>query len=328
MARITAAFGSSHSVMLTCEVEDWISRFRDRDHVLPFYDKQGNPITYDDALARAPGNAAAYVTPAAIAQRYAETQAAMDQLRDRVTAARLDALVIVGDDQHELFHDDHMPSIGIYYGDTIANAAKPAVPEQDWYKRAQSRRLEPGHAVDYPCHGALALHLIHGLVEHGFDIAAVRYLREGQAEGHAYSFVHYRYLHEHVVPIVPIFLNTYHPPNQPLPRRCVAFGRALGALIAAFPEDMRVGLMASGGLSHFLVEEELDRGVLEAIKRKDLDHLVRLDPRRLQAGSSEIRSWVTVAAAATYLDLDWQAYIPGYRTLALSGTGLGFAAWT
>ncbi|HUZ73127.1 MAG TPA: hypothetical protein VMU87_09080 [Stellaceae bacterium] len=328
MARITAAFGSSHSVMLTCEVEDWISRFRDRDHVLPFYDRQGHPITYDDALAHAPQNAAEYVTPAAIARRFAETQEAMDRLRDKVTAARLDALVIIGDDQYELFHDDHMPSIGIYYGDTIANAARPTAPEKDWYKRAQIRRLEAGRAIDYPCHGALALHLIHGLVEHGFDVAAIRHLREGQAEGHAYSFVHYRYLHQHVVPIVPIFLNTYHPPNQPLPRRCVAFGRALGELIAAFPQDLRVGVMASGGLSHFLVEEDLDRGVLDAIARKDLDHLVRLDPKRLQAGSSEIRSWITVAAAATHLDLGWRAYIPGYRTLALSGTGLGFAEWT
>ncbi len=328
MARITAAFGSSHSVMLTCEAEDWISRFRDRDHVLPFYDKQGIAITYDAALARAPKNAAEYVTPAAIARRFAETQEAMDRLRDQITAARLDALVIIGDDQYELFHDDHMPSIGIYYGDTIANAAKPTAPEPDWYKRAQIRRLEPGRAVEYPCHGALALHLIHGLIEHDFDVSAVRHLREGQAEGHAYSFVHYRYLHEHVVPIVPVFLNTYHPPNQPLPRRCVAFGRALGELVAAFPEDMRVGVMASGGLSHFLVEEELDRGVLDAIARKDLDHLARLDPKRLQAGSSEIRSWIAVAAAATHLDLGWRAYIPGYRTLALSGTGLGFAAWT
>lgn len=331
MARITASFGSSHSVMLTCEVEDWVARFRDRDHVLPFYDRLGNPISYADALARAPANAAEYVTPAAIARRHDDARLAMDLLRTKIAKARLDALIIVGDDQYELFHDDHMPSIGIYYGETIRNAAQPKTPVEDWYKRAQLRRHEPAGPVDYPCHGALALHLIHGLMEHGFDVAAVKHLREGEVEGHAYSFVHYRYLRGGdvpMVPIVPIFLNTYNPPNQPLPKRCVAFGRALAELVGSFAPDIRVGFMASGGLSHFLVEEDLDLSVLDAIRRKDLDYLLRLDPKRLQAGSSEIRSWIVVAAASIGLDLGWTAYVPGYRTLALSGTGLGFAEWT
>ena len=90
---------------------------------------------------------------------------------------------------------------------------------------------------------------------------------------------------------------------------------------------MRVGIVASGGLSHFVVNEELDRGVLSALKQKDLDHLARLDPKRLQAGSSEIRSWIVTAAAATDLNLVWSEYIPAYRTPALTGTGLAFARW-
>ena len=127
---------------------------------------------------------------------------------------------------------------------------------------------------------------------------------------------------------MPIFLNTYNPPNQPLPARCAAFGRALATLIARYPKDIRVGLMASGGLSHFVVEEDLDRGVLDAIRRKDIAWLERLDPKRLQAGSSEIRSWIAVAAAvADRFDLAWTAYVPGYRTLAMTGTGLAFATW-
>jgi hypothetical protein len=328
MAQITAAFGSSHSVMLTCELEDWVSRFRDRDHVLPFYDRAGNPLSYAQVLAEAPTNAAQLVTPEAITRRFHETQAAMDRLRQEVASTELDALIIIGDDQYELFHDDHMPSIAMYWGDTIRNAARPAAPVEDWYKRAQMRRREPGAAVDYPAHSKLGLYLIEGLVEHGFDIAAVKHLSEKEAEGHAYSFIHHRYLGGKRVPIVPVFLNTYNPPNQPLPQRCVAFGRALAKLVAAFPENLRVGLMASGGLSHFRVEEDLDRGVLDAIGRKDIDWLAALDPRRLQAGSSEIRSWISVAAAATGLNLTWSAYVPAYRTLALSGTGLGFARWS
>jgi len=49
--------------------------------------------------------------------------------------------------------------------------------------------------------------------------------------------------------------------------------------------------------------------------------------KRLQAGSSEIRNWLVLAGACTDLELKWSSYTPGYRTEALTGTGLGFAAW-
>jgi catalytic LigB subunit of aromatic ring-opening dioxygenase len=330
MARLAAAFASSHSVMLTCEREDWIARFRDRDDRLPFYDKLGRPLSYAQVLAEAPANAAALVTPEAIGARFDETQRAMDRMGEELRGAKLDALIICGDDQYELFHDQNMPSIAIYYGDSLVNAARPKEPVADWYLRAQLRRAEPGAPVTYPCHGKLALHLIEELVGKGFDISAVKSIPPSEGEGHAYSFVHHRYLHGAPVPIIPVFLNTYNPPNQPVPARCVEFGRAIAAIVAAFPGDLRIGIMASGGMSHFRVEEDLDRSVFDAIKRKDIAFLGALKPYRLLAGSSEIRNWIVAAAAAATTDLamTWSAYIPGYRTLALSGTGLGFARWS
>ena len=45
-----------------------------------------------------------------------------------------------------------------------------------------------------------------------------------------------------------------------------------------------------------------------------------LDPRRLKAGSSEIRNWIVVAAAANELELSWASYTPAYRSAALTGT--------
>lgn len=327
MARIAAAFASSHSVMLTCELEDWIAKFRDRDDRLPFYDKLGNRISYQQVLAEAPKNAASLVTPEAITQRFHDTQKAMDRMRDEVRSAKLDALIICGDDQYELFHDEHMPSIAIYYGNSMLNTARPKE-KMDWYKTAQQRRQEEKEAVLYPCDGKLALNLIEGLVDKGFDVSAVKSIPPTEHEGHAYSFIHHRYLHGAPMPIIPIFLNTYNPPNQPTPKRCVAFGKAIGELVAAYPGDLRVGIMASGGMSHFRVEEDLDLSIFEAIKRKDLEFLAALKPYRLLAGSSEIRNWIVAAAAATHLDMTWSAYIPAYRTLALSGTGLGFARWS
>src|SRR5207237_1551169 len=144
-----------------------------------------------------------------------------------------------------------------------------------------------------------AVHLIEGRVEPEFDVSALSALRPDQHEGHAYSFIHRWYLKEAALPVVPVFLNTYNPPNPPLPRRCVRLGAALKELIASYPEDLRVGVIASGGLSHFAVDEELDRSVINALRSKDNAFLASLDPRRLKAGSSEIRNWLVVAGAAT-----------------------------
>jgi hypothetical protein len=328
MARLAAAFGSSHSVMLAAELEDWLTGFRESDPRMPYFDAQGRPCTYADVLARAPADAEQRVRPDAIGARFAEAQDAMARVRREIADARLDVLVIVGDDQHELFGDRHMPSIGVYYGETIRNAPRPAAPPADWYRRAQARRLEDGAEAHYPCHRALALHLIEGLIEREFDVSAIAGLDPGEHEGHAYSFVHRWYLEGARLPVVPIFLNTYNPPNPPLPRRCARLGAALKELIGRYPEDLRVGVLASGGLSHFVVDEDLDRGVIGALERKDMDWLARLDPRRLKAGSSEIRNWIVAAGAAADLELAWMAYIPSYRTPALTGIGLGFAKWS
>jgi hypothetical protein len=327
MAKLVAAFGSSHSVMLACRLEDWLTRFRQADLSLPFYDRRGNKLSFEQVLAEAPPSAAELVTPEAITRRFREMENALEEMKKRVQTAKLDALIVLGDDQHELYQDDNMPAIGIYYGETIRNAVQTALPEDQWYKRGQMRRLEEKSDKHYACHPKLALHLISGLRDREFDIASMAKIAPEKYEGHAYSFVHRWYLQGVTVPIVPIFMNTYYDPNQPLPKRCVQLGKALKELIAAYPEDMRIGLMASGGLSHFRVEEDIDRGVLDAIGRKDVAWLGGLDPCRLKAGSSEIRSWIAVGAAATDLDVKWTAYVPGYRTLALTGTGLGFAEW-
>src|SRR4051812_10190872 len=103
MARLTAAFGSSHSVMLVATLQDWISGFRENDHKMPFYDRSGARIGFDAVVKSAPPGAAALVTPDAITRRFEDTQRAMDRMRDEIASAKLDALVIVGDDQYELF---------------------------------------------------------------------------------------------------------------------------------------------------------------------------------------------------------------------------------
>ena len=155
----------------------------------------------------------------------------------------------------------------------------------------------------------------------------MRGVPDGKYEGHAYSYVHRFCMTDGAVPIVPVFLNAYFPPNQPTPARCFALGEALAEAVAAFPGDRRVGIMASGGLSHFVVDEAFDRALLDALRRKDAAFFRTAPLAKLQSGSSEIRNWICVAGAAGALDLAWSGYAPGYRTPALTGTGLAFASF-
>jgi Catalytic LigB subunit of aromatic ring-opening dioxygenase len=311
MAQFVAAFGTSHSPMLASRLEDWQTGFLSRDKARQFVDFDGNPCDYDTLLAHAPADALERIAPEHLARRHGEAMAAMARLRDDVAEARLDALIVVGDDQEELFQHDNMPAIGIYYGETIRGRLP-------YHKEIVE--------ADYPCDAALARHLIAAVQQDGFDLSAMRSLREGQREGHAFSFVHRFYLPDGV-PIVPVFLNAYYPPNQPLPGRCIALGEALRRAVEAYPGNARIGVMASGGLSHFVVDETFDQAMIDALRSKNTAFFRSAPLTKLMSGSSEMRNWICMAGTLGSLDMQWVSYVPGYRTPALSGTGLCFASF-
>jgi hypothetical protein len=368
MARLVAAFGSSHSIMLVAQREDWQHQFRLADTKNPhLYDKAGNKTDYAQLLAgmsdAARARAAALTTPEKLGDLYDQAQTAMDEVKRRIAAAKLDVLIIVGDDQTELFRTSNNPAFAIYYGKTIRNTAREAAapgrpkqgtaplggsephavgsvgakssaaPHDAWVKSARMWRHEPEVDRDYPVKSDLAEWLIRQLCDRDFDITAMDGLERGQSEGHAFQFIHRRLLdgsaggNAESLPVIPIILNTFDPPNQPTPKRCVALGAALRELIAQWPLDIRVGVIASGGLSHFVVDETLDQKIISAIRAKDTATLAGLNPKHLQAGSSEIRNWLVTAEMARDLDVEWVQYLPGYRSDALTGTGLCFAAW-
>lgn len=326
MATLVAGFGSSHSPMLAAQVEDWTDgAFAARDRARQFVDFDGIACRYDDLLANAPADAAARIEPQLLRQRHANVQAAIARLRDDIAAANLDALIVVGDDQEELFDHSNMPAIGVYYGETIANAQATAAAGA--LDRARMRFQEAGGTVDYPCHAPLARHLIDALQRNDFDLSAMAMTAPGKFEGHAVSFVHRFLMGTVPVPVVPVFLNAYYPPNQPAPARCLALGEAIRRAIDSFAPCLRIGIIASGGLSHFVVDEAFDHAVIDAFKCHDSEFFRSAPLHKLMSGSSEIRNWICLAGAVGALDLDWVSYTPGYRTPALTGTGLCFASF-
>ena len=125
MAQLVAAFGSSHSIMLVSQREDWQHGFRVIDAKNShYYDRNGDKTDYEALLAAAPAGSEAMVTPEKMGERYDAAEAAMDHLGQRIRDARLDVLLIVGDDQTELFRTTNNPAFAIYFGDTIRNTAR------------------------------------------------------------------------------------------------------------------------------------------------------------------------------------------------------------
>jgi 3-O-methylgallate 3,4-dioxygenase len=328
MAKITFAAGTSHTPMLLAN-DETLPRFQETDSLMKHRDKEGRPVTYGDLLEKADPKLADMVAPKNLVARQNVAREAAKRLRQSVAAAKLDALIVMGDDQNESYLEDCRPAFAIYYGDTIRNNAtqhKTYSHLPEWYIKNRQGFFEQEKSREYPVHSGLAVHLTESLMDFGFDLASSKSLREGEGEGHALAYVHRHVVAaDNPVPVVPIFLNTYFPPNQPRPARCYAFGQAIRRAVEGFAGDLRVGVLASGGLSHFLVDEDFDRAILKAIADKDANFLRNLPRNKLNAGSSEILNWVALAGASEHLDLDWFEYVPGYRTPAGTGTGLSFA---
>jgi 3-O-methylgallate 3,4-dioxygenase len=314
MAKLVLAVGTSHSPMLASPPEDYPRHAEIDAKGRKLIDKSGRPCTYGDLLALAPADIAQQIEPAVLQARAAECNGAIARIATTIADARLDALIVIGDDQNEQFFDDNMPAMLVYWGETVENREldMPADAPQFW-RTARSQYHEAAGKRAYPVDAALGLHIIQHLMGADFDIAHSRRFSREHGEGHAFGFVHRRLMRDKVVPIVPVALNTYFPPNQPRPSRCYRLGQEIARAVARFPSEARIGILASGGLSHFTVDEELDREFLAACGRKD--------------GNSEIRNWITTAAAAESLTLVWQSYVPCYRSLAGTGCGMGFAIW-
>ncbi|HEY1260477.1 MAG TPA: hypothetical protein VGF34_14610, partial [Stellaceae bacterium] len=155
MARIVLGVATSHTPMLNAPAEDW-PRFIDRDGVRDFLDKEGEPATYAELLARAEPHVAAELTPQRFAARHRAAQEGVEHLKEAVARAALDALIVVGDDHKELYQDDNLPGFVVYHGETIRNVPLDGFKGPEWARRATARYYEEKEPREYPVASALA----------------------------------------------------------------------------------------------------------------------------------------------------------------------------
>ncbi|HTY79657.1 MAG TPA: hypothetical protein VMI34_17665 [Candidatus Bathyarchaeia archaeon] len=302
---------SSHAPMMFQKAQYW-PRVVER---IPAEAREHLPVSARTEIA----------TPAIIDGHIRRIEAAFATLRGQLQAYRPDALLMIGDDQGDMFDEGNNPTFSIYTGD-----------EPIWGRSAREPFDVPAKdrsKVVFRQHPELARHLLKGLIGRGFDVASIGRFdpRGNPARGvsHMVSNLVPEVDPALQIPLVCVFLNEYYPP-LPSAARCARLGEAIAEVLADRPE--RIAIYASGGLSHFpgmynagWIDQPLDHWILERLERNDLaalEHLFTFDSDNMRSGTGEVRAWISVAAAmrrpATVVD-----YIPAHCTQ----TGCGFVYW-
>ena len=269
--------------------------------------------------------------------------AAFKVLREQVEAYRPDAIIMVGDDQHEIFDHSNVPALAIVTAEELWGTHRVA------YGSA-----EEGPRVDYQTNPELARYIARGLVKKGFDLANLvtlvpRGSTGNKGLGHMITGLVPMVDPDYQIPIIPLYINEYFAHHNdyylPLPtaERCYNLGVALAEVLSDRPE--RIAIYASGGLSHpasggvprttegglpnnlplGYVDEFLDRWFLDCIERNDSDAMKKLfivDSESVRAGSGELRAWITVAGA-----MGRPAKVLDYMAHWHQVCGLGYAYW-
>ena len=240
---------------------------------------------------------------------------AIAKLRQKLEAFDPDVVIVVGDDQHENLVDDNMPPFSIFTGEEVEASVSLRYLNQP---KSENRTK---YRVDAKLAGAL----VAGLMDEGFDPAYSKRTRYDGGLGHAFARVLKFLTPDASRRIIPVMVNTYYPP-APSAHRCAQFGVALAKLIGRFPSADRVVVIASGGLSHTKIDEQLDERFIRALQHNDTADMSAIPASVLVEGTSEIRNWIVTAAAAncsgTMVD-----YFPLYRTRTGVGCAMGFAYW-
>jgi Catalytic LigB subunit of aromatic ring-opening dioxygenase len=330
MAKVVLGIGTSHSPLLVLGGAQWEFRSQDDRNSKRLNKLDGKTVSYEQLVAENGEPYKEASDPSLFPALAARAEAALDKLARALREAQPDVVLVVGDDQGEMFAGDIQPALSVFHGPELA--MKP-FDHLEGMPPWAGRDFWAGYRMDlphrYPAASELGLAVIHGLIRQGVDVTSCDRVVDSTVRGfgHAFGFVIQRLMTDLNIPMLPVLLNTYFPPNTPTAARCFEIGVKIQAALAGAPSSARVAVIASGGLSHFICEEAFDRRLLEALRTHDIDTLTTVPQEAMRSGSSEIRNWIVVAGMVAHLQADCIDYLPVYRTPAGTGIGLGFMAW-
>src|SRR5438132_7632658 len=171
MAQIIGGFASSHTPLMYMEGKDWGKRGeQDRRNRELVKMPEGKRVTFDELLALADPAIAKQINEETFIRKEESIQRGLDELEKRFSQSNPDVVVMFGDDQSEFFFDDNMPTINVYWGDSIHILPRGSSdgPYRSYLTEEQ----------DWPVASDLGLHVIESLMERDFDISHSHYQRE------------------------------------------------------------------------------------------------------------------------------------------------------
>jgi Catalytic LigB subunit of aromatic ring-opening dioxygenase len=358
MAKIVLGIGTSHTPLLSLAPELWpeYAKGDERNPELSF-PPHGYVMPFAHAVEtlQAEGKSK-YVGTEPFKDQAVRFKKALNTLATTLQEAEPDITLIISDDQDEWFFEHNMPRFAVYWGESV-----PLIPRGQVGNRSNpaiTAAISAGYgdvAMDVRVAGRFGRHLVEYLCDHEFDPAHITHVQQpyggrvarryptpdgelnsvretqmhDQGLPHGFAFVVKRLFDNQPRPILPVFQNTCYPPNAPSAKRSYQFGQAIAGAVRAWDGPERVAVVASGGLSHFVVDEEQDRRLLGALASKDAETLKGLPKERLFSATSESLNWVAVGGAMEHepLKFDLVDYVPVYRTPANTGGGWAFGRW-
>jgi len=214
--------------------------------------------------------------------------AAYTRMREKIRAARPDALIAISAEHFANFFMNNMPSFAVgmadYYDGPIENPEWLRIP----------RRRVPGTK-------ALALELLQTVTQE----VDVSFCEEWKFD-HGIMVPLHLLLPDNDLPVIPVNINCQTPPLAPL-QRVYALGQAIRRACDA--SGKRIAVIGTGGISHWpctpdsgRINETWDREFLARWTRNDRDALLDYTDtgtyRDGGQGGYEIRTYIAVAAAA------------------------------
>lgn len=236
-------------------------------------------------------------------------------LGERLRRAKPDVLVVVSPDHWVNFFMDNLPSVCIGVGETHEGPPEPFLKAFPW----RPVTGDPGFGT----------HLHATALANEFEPAVSHRL----ILDHGVCLPLWRMELDTLPRIVPILLNAIEPPMLRI-SRCLAWGKLIAKAVASYPANIRVAVLATGGLSHSIgeatmgaIDERFDRACIAALEDGREAPLVAfleagMDPAG--NGSHECRNWAVAHGAAGSRGFELVDYVAVPEVYV----GCGFAHWS
>ena len=233
----------------------------------------------------------------------------LDALRESIESADLDALLFVTAEHFTNFFMDNMPAFCIGLNDAFEG---PVEPEKYLKLNKTTVPANPDLAKWFAAEIMADIDLSYSY-EMQFDHGVMVPL----------NFL----TPDYDIPIIPIIINCLFRPYPAL-RRCYELGRCMRR--AGDKTDQRIGIIGTGGLSHWPamsrsgdINVEWDKKFIDDFIRNDYAALTAYNDDEMDriagAGAQEVRAWLTVAGATAGSTGDLLFYKP-LPSFAIGGT--------